>query len=84
LYAQARTFLRDHTFAPATHDEFIAKAKSRAGMLDIPWCARPACEAAIKEHTSATTRNVREPALGPTCLACGEPARVQAYVAQSY
>lgn len=84
LYAQARTFLRDHTFAPATHDEFIAKAKGRAGMLDIPWCDRPECEAAIKEQTSATTRNLRAPAGGPICLACGEPARVQAYVAQSY
>jgi len=84
LYAQARTFLLDHTFAPATHDEFIAKAKDRAGMLDIPWCERPQCEAAIKEQTSATTRNLRTPAQGPTCLACGEPARVQAYVAQSY
>ena len=41
-------------------------------------------EAAIKEQTSATTRNLRTPALGPVCLACGEPARVQAYVAQSY
>jgi len=84
LYAQARTFLREHTFVPATHDEFITKAKARAGMLDIPWCDRPECEAAIKEQTSATTRNLRTPALGPTCLACGEPARVQAYVAQSY
>jgi prolyl-tRNA synthetase len=84
LYAQASTFLRDHTFAPATHDEFVALAKDRAGMLDIPWCNRAECEAAIKEQTSATTRNLRTPAQGPVCLACGEPARVQAYVAQSY
>ncbi len=84
MYEQASTFLREHTFAPATHDEFIAQAKGRAGMLDIPWCDRPACEAAIKEQTSATTRNLRTPARGPLCLACGEPARVQAYVAQSY
>jgi prolyl-tRNA synthetase len=84
LYAQARTFLHDHTFAPATREEFVAKAKGRAGMLDIPWCDRAECEAAIKEQTSATTRNLRTPALGPVCLACGEPARVQAYVAQSY
>jgi prolyl-tRNA synthetase len=84
LYAQARTFLREHTFAPATREQFVAQAKSRAGMLDIPWCERPECEAAIKADTGATTRNVRTPALGPVCVACGEPARVQAYVAQSY
>ncbi len=84
LYAQARTFLAEHTLAPATHNEFIQKAKARAGMLDIPWCNRPACEAAVKETTSATTRNLRQPARGPICLACGEPATVQAYFAQSY
>jgi prolyl-tRNA synthetase len=84
LYTQAQTFLRAHTFAPATHEEFMTLAKSRAGMLDIPWCDRAACEAAIKDQTSATTRNLRTPAAGPVCLACGEPARVQAYIAQSY
>jgi prolyl-tRNA synthetase len=84
LFAQARTFLADHTLVPATPAEFIRLARERAGMLDIPWCDRPACEAAIKEETSATTRNLRTPARGPVCLACGEPARVQAYVAQSY
>jgi prolyl-tRNA synthetase len=84
LYAQARTFLHDHTLTPQTHDEFIALAKNRAGMIDIPWCERAECEAAIKELTSATTRNLHGPAQGPICLACGETARVQAYVAQSY
>jgi prolyl-tRNA synthetase len=84
LYEQARTFLSEHTFTPATHAEFIAQARARAGMLDIPWCDRPECETAIKEQTSATTRNLRTPAHGPVCLVCGEPARVQAYVAQSY
>jgi len=84
LYAQARAFLHAHTFAPATRDEFIAQAKDRAGMLDVAWCNRPDCEAAVKAETSATTRNLRTPARGPVCLACGEPATVQAYFAQSY
>jgi prolyl-tRNA synthetase len=84
LFRQAQEFLRAHTLAPATHDEFIAQAKARAGMLDIPWCNRPACEAAVKDETGATTRNLRPVAQGPICLACGEPAKVQAYFAQSY
>jgi prolyl-tRNA synthetase len=84
LFRQAQDFLRSHTISPATHDEFIELAKSRAGMLDIPWCNRPECEAAIKDETSATTRNLRPEPKGPVCLACGELAKVQAYVAQSY
>jgi len=84
MFREAREYLHSHTLVPKTHDEFIALAKSRAGMIDIPYCDRPACEASVKEQTSATTRNLRMPAQGPVCLACGEPAKVQAYFAQSY
>ncbi len=84
MLAQARAYLATHTLAPATHDDFVRAAKNRAGMLDIPWCDRPSCETAIKDETSATTRNLHGPARGPVCLGCGEPARVQAYFAQSY
>jgi hypothetical protein len=53
-------------------------------MLDIPWCDRPECEADVKAQTGATTRNLR-PLEGPAaCAACGQPARVRAYFAQSY
>jgi hypothetical protein len=39
----------------------------------------------VKAETSATTRNTR-PLLdaGAACVACGEPAKVNAYFAQSY
>jgi len=84
MLREAQEFLKAHTIAPASHDEFIAMATDRAGMLDIPWCNRAECEAAVKEQTSASSRNLREPARGPVCLACGEPAKVQAYFAQSY
>jgi prolyl-tRNA synthetase len=84
LLHEARAFLQSHTLAPTTHDEFLTMCRERAGMIDIPWCERAACEAAVKDATSATTRNLRTPARGATCLACGEPAKVQAYFAQSY
>ncbi len=84
MLREARAFLTAHTVAPATHEEFIAMCLERSGMIDIPWCNRPECEAAVKEQTSATTRNLRPEARGPVCLACGEPAKVQAYFAQSY
>ncbi|MFN2461186.1 MAG: proline--tRNA ligase [Candidatus Velthaea sp.] len=84
LYSEARAFLESHTLAPQSHDEFMSAARDRLGMLDIPWCNRPECEAAVKERTSATSRNLRAPARGEVCLACGERATVQAYFAQSY
>jgi prolyl-tRNA synthetase len=84
LLRQAREFLAAHTLAPTSQAEFYELCRSRAGMIDVPWCGRLECEAHVKAETAATTRNVRPNPSGPTCIACGEPATVQAYFAQSY
>jgi prolyl-tRNA synthetase len=84
LFAQAKTFLQDHTIATLDRDEFFRLLKERAGMVDVPWCGSAACEAYVKAETSATTRNLREPARAATCIVCGDPARYQAYFAQAY
>jgi prolyl-tRNA synthetase len=85
LFEQAKAFLESHTFAVRDREEFFEKCRSRAGMIDIPWCGRPECEAEVKAATSATTRNTRPlQQAGARCVACGEPAKVNAYFAQSY
>ena len=84
LFAQAKAFLSSHTVEPGDRDEFFGLLRERAGMIDIPWCTRSSCEAHVKAETSATTRNMRRPARGEKCVACGEPAKVQAYFAQAY
>ncbi len=85
LYGQARTFLEGHTLAVTDRREFVERCKTRAGMTEIAWCGLSGCEAAVKAETSATTRNTRPLAGGETaCVACGEPAAVRAYFAQSY
>jgi prolyl-tRNA synthetase len=85
LYEQAKAFLESHTFVTEQREEFFELLRGRAGMLDIAWCERPECEAAIKAATGATTRIVRElEPPGGACTACGEPAKARAYFAQSY
>ncbi|HEV8022099.1 MAG TPA: proline--tRNA ligase [Candidatus Lustribacter sp.] len=84
LFAQAKAFLESHTIASGDRAEFLRLLEERAGMIDIAWCERPECEAAIKEATGATSRNLRRPARSATCVACGEAATAQAYFAQSY
>jgi prolyl-tRNA synthetase len=84
LFAQAKEFLAQHTIRATDRETFLQLCTDRAGMIDIAWCGRAECEASVKAATSATSRNLREPALAPTCVACGEPARYQAYFAQSY
>jgi prolyl-tRNA synthetase len=85
LYDQAKEFLRTHTPSTADRETFLALCRDRAGMVDIAWCRRPECEAWVKAETGATTRNLR-PLENETaiCTACGEPAKVSAYFAQSY
>ncbi|HEV7180549.1 MAG TPA: proline--tRNA ligase [Candidatus Baltobacteraceae bacterium] len=85
LYDQAKAFLTSHTFRVTDRADFYEKCKSRAGMIDIPWCGLAACEAHVKAETSATTRNTRPLEPGDAvCVACGEAATVRAYFAQSY
>jgi prolyl-tRNA synthetase len=85
LYAQAKSYLDEHTFVTSDRAEFFRLCRDRAGMVDIAWCERPECEANIKARTTATTRVVRPPRESDVvCVACGEPARARAYFAQSY
>ena len=84
LFAQAKAFLESHTISTSDRVEFFRLLEERAGMIDIAWCERTECEAAVKEASSATSRNLRRPARSATCVACGEPATAQAYFAQSY
>ena len=85
MYDEAKAFLADHTFRVNDRDEFYEMCKSRAGMIDIAWCGRAECEAHVKALTGATTRNTRPLESGDAiCVACGEPATVRAYFAQSY
>ncbi len=85
LFAQARAFLHGHTTRTEDRAEFERLCSSRGGMVDIAWCGLASCEAAVKAATGATTRNTRPLDAGhATCVACGEPAAVRAYFAQSY
>ncbi|HEY8297733.1 MAG TPA: proline--tRNA ligase [Candidatus Baltobacteraceae bacterium] len=85
LYEQAQHFLNGHTYKVDDRETFYTLCKDRAGMIDIPWCERAECEAHVKAETGATTRNTRPlKSANASCVACGEPARVQAYFAQSY
>jgi prolyl-tRNA synthetase len=85
LYRQAKAFLDERTIFTTDRDEFFDLCRSRAGMIDIPWCERAECEARVKALTAATTRVLR-PLEGSdsVCTACGEPAKSRAYFAQSY
>ncbi|MDQ6932717.1 MAG: proline--tRNA ligase [Candidatus Eremiobacteraeota bacterium] len=84
MFDQAREFLAAHTYVEQDRSRFFELCRRRAGMVDIAWCDRLECEAYVKEQTTATSRNLRPLEVPARCVACGEPAKVRAYFAQSY
>lgn len=84
MLVQAREFLAAHTYMVDERTRFFDLCTQRAGMVDIAWCDRPECEARVKAQTTATSRNLRPLEAPAACVACGEPAKVRAYFAQSY
>jgi prolyl-tRNA synthetase len=84
LFGEAKAFLDSHTPTVTDRGAFLEMCKNRAGMIDIAWCERAECEAHVKAETGATTRNLRPLAAATACVACGEPAKANAYFAQSY
>ena len=76
MLAKARAMLESKTVPVDSYDEFKGRVAGNAGWNLIRWCGDEACEAAIKEETKATSRNLPldgQPDPGP-CLKCGQHA----------
>jgi prolyl-tRNA synthetase len=87
LLARARAFRDSHTSATSVYDEFKAVMEGRPGFVQAPWCGDAACEAAIKNETQATIRNVPagfDTPPGGACIRCDRPAVVTAWFAKAY
>jgi prolyl-tRNA synthetase len=87
LFERAVTFRTEHTSETDSYDEFKKVLEGRPGFVISPWCGTAACEAAIKNETQATIRNIpftSAPADGKTCLRCGTPATAHAWFAKAY
>jgi prolyl-tRNA synthetase len=73
----------------STWDEFKAVMANQKMFIRAPWCEDPACEAAIKEETKASTRcleldRVQEVLTDTPCIHCDKPALHKWLFAQSY
>jgi prolyl-tRNA synthetase len=79
---QERRTLHD----PRSYDEMIEYLREAAGFVSAPWCGGRACEARVKEDSSATIRclPLDQAAMSGTCVCCGEPAVAEAVWAQAY
>jgi prolyl-tRNA synthetase len=87
LFERALRFREAHTSSTDSYDEFQATMDGRPGFIVSPWCGSADCEAAIKNETQATIRNLPfggAPAEGKACIKCGKPAIANAWFAKAY
>jgi len=89
LLERARSWRDSMTRRPADMSKFKAACEGQGGFLVAGWCGSPACEAAVKEETTATIRCI--PLEGGkagkdkgVCVVCGAPAKHSAWFARAY
>ncbi len=73
MYNQAKNFRDAHIKTCADMDE-LSEALSGGNFVKAMWCGDPACEAKIKELTSATSRCMPfdQTPVGTRCVCCGK------------
>lgn len=77
--------LDERTISVHSKEEFIEHLNRQDGFISARWCGSPACEKAIKEETSATTRNMPEHTHeGNKCIWCGNQALKTVLFSKAY
>jgi prolyl-tRNA synthetase len=91
LLEKAKAQTLELTHEAKNYDQFKQIMNSSRGFIKAHWCENPACEAAIKEETKASTRCLPfinekgEVAKKPgKCIYCGKPAEHEWLFAQAY
>lgn len=84
MYDIADTFKTERTKDVANMEELEKQVQS--GYARAMWCGKRECEDAIKERTTATSRNMPfdEEPFADTCVCCGEKADKVMYFAKAY
>ncbi|MCK9350337.1 MAG: proline--tRNA ligase [Clostridiales bacterium] len=67
-------------------ESFVETMNTVPGFIRAPWCGEEACEAQVKEETTATSRCLIDGELpeGSHCVVCGKPARHMVYWGKAY
>ena len=86
MLVRATDFLNSHFSEAHTYDEFRDCVNNRPGFIKAMWCGDPACEARIKEDTTATSRCMPfdQMPIDDKCVCCGKPATKLVYWGKAY
>ena len=74
------------TYVATNMDEFEKTLNETPGFIKAMWCGDRACEDAIKERTSATSRCIPfvQEEVSDTCICCGKKAKHMVYWGRAY
>ena len=89
MLVNAKAKLADKVIYTEDKAEFLQLIEDQKGFISAPWCDEKECELAIKQQTTANTRNLpfdeqKNLKPGCTCVYCGKKAKKIAYFAKSY
>jgi prolyl-tRNA synthetase len=86
IFQRALAFREEHTVRLANLEHMVRHFETGTGFVVTPWCEDAACEARVKERTTATTRVIPKDARRPEgpCAVCGRPATTEAVWAKAY
>ena len=86
LFRRASEALAANTHEASSLEELKQTLDRKGGIVRVPWCGKPKCEAEMKEATGGKILNVplgQKPARGK-CIVCGEDAPSKANFGRSY
>ena len=86
MLERARAHREEHTYVAANKEEFADIANNKPGFIKAMWCGDQACEDAIKEELSVTSRCIplEQEELSEVCVCCGKPAKKMVYWGKAY
>jgi prolyl-tRNA synthetase len=87
MLEKAKKFRADNTHRTDDYEEFKQIIEEKRGFVISGWCGHADCEAAVKEETKATIRNIPfslEKETPGRCLYCGSEGKHLVIFARSY
>jgi prolyl-tRNA synthetase len=87
MLATASDKLKLRTLCAEEKNDFEQLLNKQAGFIRANWCGETSCESAIKESTSAVTRNMplhEQHNIKGNCIWCGKKSKKIAYFAKAY
>ena len=86
MLEHARAHRDAHTYRAKNMEEFEKLFAEKSGFVKAMWCGDQACEDAIKEKLSVTSRCMpfEQEHIADTCVCCGKPATKMVYWGRAY